>query len=107
MQLRTLTSRREKKRLTVPLGETSRPASASTAKIVAISLTSVFVSRALVDFDRSWESFTRRQGCFEMCTLAGSVVAIIIVRRREAKEKKEEDIQDLRSKIQDPRLMNR
>ena len=75
--------------------------------IVAISLTSVFVSRALVDFDRSWESFTRRQGCFEMCTLAGSVVAIIIVRRREAKEKKEEDIQDLRSKIQDPRLMNR
>jgi hypothetical protein len=101
MRLRTLTSGREKKRLTVPLGETSRPASASTAKIVAISLTSVFVSLALVDFDRSWESFTRRQGCFEMCTLAGSIVAIMIVRRREAKEKKEEDIQDLRSKIQD------
>jgi len=42
-----------------------------------------------------------------MCTLAGNVVAIMIVRMREAKEKKEEDIQDLRSKIQDPRLMNR
>ena len=53
-----------------------------------------------VDFDRSWESFARRQGCFEMCTLAGSVVAIMIVRMREAKEKKEEDIQDRRSKIQ-------
>ena|SRR5271168_3293022 len=99
MRLRTLTGGREEKRLTVPLGETSRLASASTAIIVAISLTSVFVSRALVDFDRSWESFTRRQGCFEMCTLAGSVVAIMIVRRREAKEKKEEDIQDPRSKI--------
>jgi hypothetical protein len=33
-----------------------------------------------------------------MCTLAGSVVAIMIVRRREVQEKKEEDIQD-------PRLM--
>jgi hypothetical protein len=100
MQLRTLTGGREKKRLTIPLGETSRPASASTPMIVAISLTSVFVSRALVDFDRSWESFARRQGCFEMCTLAGSVVAIMIVRRREVKEEKKE------GDIQDPRLMN-
>jgi hypothetical protein len=98
MRLRTLTGEREKKRLTVPLGETSRLASASTAMIVAISLTSVFVSRALVDFDRSWESFARRQGCFEMCTLAGSVVAII-VKRREIKEGRKRI-----SKIQDPRL---
>ena len=88
MRLRTLTGGREKKRLTVPLGETSRPASASTAMIVAISLTSVLVSRALVDFDRSWESFARRQGCFEMCTLAGSVVVIVIVRRRGLKKRR-------------------
>jgi hypothetical protein len=54
--------------------------------IVAISLTSVLVSRALVDFDRSWESFARRQGCFEMCTLAGSVVVIVIVKRKGLKK---------------------
>jgi hypothetical protein len=89
MRLRTLTGGCEKKRLTIPLGETSRPASASTAMIVAISLTSVLVSRALVDLDRSWESFARRHGCFEMCTLAGSVVVIAIVRRREVEERKE------------------
>ena len=64
------------KRLTVPLDETSRLASASTAMIVAISLTSVFVSRALVDFDRNWESFARTQGCLDTCTLAGRAVAI-------------------------------
>ena len=96
MRLRTLTGGREKKRLTVPLGETSRPASASTAMIMAISLTSVLVSRALVDFDRNWESFARRHGCLEMCTLAGSVVIIVVVRRREVDEKKEAV-----SKIQD------
>lgn len=103
MRLCTLTGGREKKRLTVPLGEISRPASASTPMIVAISLTSVFVSRALVDFDRSWESFARRQGCFEMCTLAGSVVAIMIVRMREAKKRRKRisKIEDPRSKIQD------
>ena len=64
--------------------------------IVAISLTSVLVSRALVDFDRSWESFARRQGCFEMCTLAGSVVVIVIVRRRGLKKRRNRV-----SKIQD------
>src|SRR2546429_6531717 len=69
-------SETRKNRLTVPLGETSRLASASTATIVAISFTSVFVSRALVDFDRSRESFTRRQGCFDTCTLAGRGAAM-------------------------------
>lgn len=37
----------------------------------AISWTKAFVSRALVCLDRSWESLVRRQGWWEMCTLAG------------------------------------
>lgn len=75
-QIPTVDNAARMNRLTVPLGETSRPASASTATIVAISLTRVFVSRALVDFDRSCESFARRQGCFDTCTLAGRGAAM-------------------------------
>lgn len=45
--------------------------SASHPIIRAISLTRAFVSREVVEADRSWESFAWRQGCLETWTLAG------------------------------------
>jgi len=43
-----------------------------------MSLTRIFVSRAVVECDRNWESFARRQGCVETWTLAGVVEAIMV-----------------------------
>jgi len=61
--------------ISVPSALAFRPeASASTARIVAISLMSAFVSRAEVDHDRSRESLARRRGCLETCTLDGRSV---------------------------------
>jgi len=39
--------------------------------MVAISWISAFVSRELAELERSWDSFARRQGWFEMWTFAG------------------------------------
>ena len=45
---------------------------ASTPTIVAISWTSLLVSFAFVDAERSWLSFARAHGWLEMCTFDGS-----------------------------------
>ena len=87
------------KRLTVPLDETLRPASASTAMMVAISWTSVLVSRAFVDLERSCDSLARTQGCFETCTLAGRALAMMVVVRMEKVKKRERMTKMVRSII--------
>ena len=58
-------------KLTVPMLVVSNPARASIPRIRDISWTSCFVSRALVDLDRSCEIFARKQGCWETWTLLG------------------------------------
>ena len=58
--------------LTVPLEVTSNPvANASQPTISAISWTKALVSRALVLWDRSCDSFAHKHGCWETCTLDG------------------------------------
>lgn len=38
---------------------------------------SVLVSRAFVDFDRSWDNFARKQGCLETWTFEGRLEAMV------------------------------
>jgi hypothetical protein len=72
---------------TVPLEVTDTlVASASHPIISAISFTRAFVSREVVDEERSWESFACRQGCLETWTLGGrgvdDMVVVVLVRVR-------------------------
>ena len=60
-------------RLTVPLDiDCNDEPKASHPTISAISWISVFVSRAVASLDRSCESFARRHGCGDTCTLVGN-----------------------------------
>ena len=60
-------------RLTVPDGDTCNPAAkASQPTMRAISWTRVFVSRALVSLERSWDIFARRHGWPDTWTLEGT-----------------------------------
>lgn len=61
--------------LTVPLDVVCKEvAKASQPRMRAISCTRAFVSRALMELERSWESLAIRQGCLEMWTLGGRLV---------------------------------
>ena len=67
----------EKVKLTLPTVATWRPARASVPNIRVMSCTNCFVSFALIDFERSCDTFALRQGCCEMWTLEGSDDAIL------------------------------
>lgn len=56
--------------------------------MVAISCTSCFVSRALVEDERSWLSFARTHGWIETWTLDGSEVAMTAMQQLGDVEKK-------------------
>ena len=60
-------------------------ASASQPTMRLMSWINCFVSRAVVDWDRNWESFARRQGCVETCTLSGNEPAMAGIRRSRAR----------------------
>lgn len=66
--------------LTIPLEVTCKLApKASQPSIIAMSFTNLLVSLDPVVLERSWESFARKQGCWETWILLGSEDAMFLL----------------------------